>query len=95
MSRIDEALLGLARAPLPGALDGLEETVLARVAGMGRIPLGRAHGGFAAGVLMSALMLGVAGGGGFTANPARAAGQSMPFGLDTPLAPSTLLVGAR
>ena len=94
MNRIDEALLGLARAPLPDALDGLEEMVLARVAGMGPTPFGRAHGGFAAGVLMSALVLGVAGGG-FTANPARAAGQSMPFGLDTPLAPSTLLVGAR
>ncbi|MBA3666631.1 MAG: hypothetical protein H0W65_02770 [Sphingomonas sp.] len=94
MNRIDEALSGLAGAPLPGALDGLEAMVLARVAAIGRAPMGRTRGGFAAGILMSALILGVAGGG-FTANPARAAGQSMPFGLDAPLAPSTLLVGAR
>jgi hypothetical protein len=89
MNDLDDRLARLARAPSPQALDGLEERVLAQIA-MPRA----SRAGLGVGVItIAALTIGMIGAG-FPASPSTAAPLS-PFGANSPLAPSTLLVGAQ
>lgn len=88
MDDLDEALTRLARAPVP-ALDGLEMSVLARIAAPRATQAGIGIGA----IMVAALAIGVVGAG-FPASPSAAASIS-PFGANSPFAPSTLLVGAQ
>lgn len=88
MDKIDEALARLASAPIPPALGGLEARVLARITSQ---PTTRV--GVGMGVITGiALAMGVAGAS-IPASPGSAASLA-PLGTHSPLAPSTLLVGA-
>ncbi len=89
MEDLDEALMRLARAPVPASLDETEARVLARIAVR---PEAAAGIGVGAMMIAAALVLGVYG----ARVPARVAGAAAllsPLGPVTPLAPSTLLVG--
>jgi len=88
MDDLDELLGKLARAPAPAALESMEERVLARLRST---PVARAGFGVGAATAVAALLMGVAG-----SVPAAASGTSSlsPLGPTSPLAPSTLLVGA-
>lgn len=90
MDDLDELLARLAGAPAPAALDGLETRVLARIAA--RPTVARAGLGIGIATTITALAIGIAGAG----IPTRA-GQAAslgPLGGSSPLAPSTLLIGA-
>jgi hypothetical protein len=87
MDDIDEALTKLARAPLPAVLDGLEARVLAQIATPRAAPISFGVGA----VAVAALAIGMVGAG-VPATPSTAAPLS-PFGISSPLAPSTLLAG--
>ena len=84
MDDLDEALIRLARAPVPAALDGLEARVLARIATPRATQAGIGIGALAIGII----------GAGFPASPSTAASIA-PFGANSPFAPSTLLVGPQ
>lgn len=89
MNDIDEALTRLARAPVPAALDGLEARVLARIATPRAAQTGLGIGA----ITIAALAIGIIGAG-FPGSPSTAAPIS-PFAVNSPFAPSTLLVGTR
>ncbi len=89
MNDLDDMLARLARAPIPQALDGLEERVLAQIA----IPRASRAGLGVSAITIVALAIGVIGAG-LPASPSTASPLS-PFGANSPLAPSTLLVGAQ
>ena len=86
---LDAMLMRLAQAPLPASLDGIEARVLARITAR---PAVRAGMGVGAVTIAAALVMGMVGAG-VPAKEARAASLS-PLGPVSPLAPSTLLVGA-
>jgi hypothetical protein len=90
MDDLDAALARLAHAPLPPALDNLEARVLARIAAQ---PAVRAGFGFGAATIGAAMIMGVVGAS-LPAAPAYAVSTLTPFGPSSPLAPSTLLLGA-
>ena len=87
MGDIDEALAKLARAPFPHAPDLFEARVLTRI---GATTVSRPGIGMGA-ISAVALAIGVVGAG-VPASPSNAATLS-PFGVNSPLAPSTLLTG--
>lgn len=89
MDDLDEALIRLARAPVPAALDGLEARVLARIATPRATQAGIGIGA----ITIAALAIGIIGAG-FPASPSTAASIA-PFGANSPFAPSTLLVGPQ
>jgi hypothetical protein len=89
MDDLDALLARLAHAPLPAALDNLEERVLARIAAQ---PFARSGLGLGAIAIAAAMVLGVAGAG-VPAAPAFAVSSLAPLGPSSPLAPSTLLMG--
>ena len=90
---VDDQLSRLAQRPIPD-LETLEADVFATIAENARNrATGRAIGIWSVGV---ALATGVVGGATLAGSiaPAHAAAQAAgPFGIDTPLAPSTLLLG--
>ena len=90
MDDLDALLARLAHAPLPPALDYLEVRVLARIAAQ---PSARSGFGFGAIAIGAAMILGVAGAG-VPVTPVFAVASLAPLGLSSPLAPSTLLMGA-
>lgn len=89
MNDIDEMLARLAREPVHPGLGGIEAGVFARI---GEARAARAGVGMGALAIVVAVGMGVAGAG---APPATAQPRAplSPFGLSTPLAPSSLLVG--
>lgn len=89
MNDLDDMLARLARAPAPQALDGLEERVLAQIA----MPRASRAGLGVGAITIAALTIGMIGAG-LPASPSTASPLS-PFGANSPLAPSTLLVGAQ
>lgn len=88
MDDLDRALARLAAAPLPTALEGIEEQVLARISPR---PVVRQAGLGLGVVTMAALAIGMIGAElPATASPAV---SLVPLGGDSPLAPSSLLIG--
>lgn len=89
MDDLDAVLMKLARAPAPASLDEIEDRVLARIAIR---PGARVGMGVGAMTIAVALVMGIVGAG----VPAKEAGATSlsPLGPVSPLAPSTLLVGA-
>jgi hypothetical protein len=90
MDYLDEVLARLAHAPVPASLDGLEARVLVRIAAR---PAVRAGIGVGAMTIAAALVMGIFGAG-FPAREAHTVSVLSPLGPVSPLAPSTLLVGA-
>lgn len=86
MNDLDAMLTRLAHAPVPLALDEIEDRVLARIASRPA-----AQAGLGVGVLgvAMALAMGVVAGG--APAPAHAVSSLSPLGPDSSLAPSTLL----
>ena len=89
MNDLDAVLKKLARAPAPASLDGIEDRVLARIAARPAVRVGMGVGAMTIAV---ALVMGMVGAG-VPAKEADATSLS-PLGPGSPLAPSTLLVGA-
>ena len=89
MDDLDAALTRLAREPTP-LFNDMQARVFARVAARPAAGPGMRIELLAIG---AALAMGVAGAG-FTAYPAQAEASLAPLGGHTPLAPSTLLIGA-
>ena len=89
MDELDRALARLAGAPIPTELDGMETRVLARIGPRPISPGARIGVGA---VTVAALAIGVIGADlPATMNPAV---SLAPLGGASPLAPSTLLIGA-
>ena len=89
MDNLDAVLMRLAQSPVPASLDGIEARVLARIAARPAVRVGMGVGTMTIAV---ALIMGMVGAG-VPANQASATSLS-PFGPVSPLAPSTLLLGA-
>lgn len=90
MDDLDAVLIRLAQAPVPASLAGIEGRVLARIAAPPAVRVGMGVGAMAIG---AALVMGIVGAG-VPAKGASAASFLSPLGPASPLAPSTLLVGA-
>ncbi|WP_375292532.1 hypothetical protein [Sphingomonas melonis] len=89
MDDLDRALARLAGAPVPAALDRIEARVLARIGA--RPAVARAGFGIGVATTIAALAIGV-----MSAGMPATAGQAAslgPLGGNSPLAPSTLLIG--
>lgn len=89
MDDIDSLLARLAHAPTPVTLDGLEARVLDRLSASPTSRMGVGIGVFA---ILGALAIGMAGAG-LPAASAVVRSPLLPFGTNSPLAPSTLLAG--
>jgi len=85
---LDAVLASLAQAPVPASLALMEDRVLARIAAR---PAARAGMGIGALTIAAALLIGI-GSAGVPTKDANAAPLS-PLGPNSPLAPSTLLLG--
>jgi hypothetical protein len=90
MNDLDAMLTKLAMAPVPAGLDGMEARVLARIVAR---PMARVGMGIGAMTIAIALVMGIVGAG----VPTQQASAMSPLSLlgpASPLAPSTLLLGA-
>lgn len=90
MDDLDAVLMRLAQAPVPASLDGIEARVLARIAARPAVRVGMGVGAM---TIAAALVMGMVGAG-VPVKEASAASSLSPLGSVSPLAPSTLLVGA-
>ena len=88
MDDLDAVLTKLAQAPAPAVLEAIECRVMPRIASR---PTARAGLGIGTLTVAFGLAMGVVSGA--AATPAQAVSSLAPLGPDSPLAPSTLLVG--